>query len=85
MLIHTWICQEEFTENTPVNGISIVMPRTGISKKDSILADSLLVVSQGTIVRSFRDSGSKRVCHGVSFDYNSIIRENLDLIARGIS
>lgn len=69
MLICTGSTEERFQENTVINEIAIALPlHPSASKADDQERFVLPVIRKGRIVRSFKDSETEQICHGVSFE-----------------
>lgn len=69
MLICTGSKEEQFLENTVINEIAIALPfHPSANKKDAQERLVLPVIRKGTIVRSFKDSETEQICHGVAFE-----------------
>ena len=77
MLLCTECEEEKFSENTPIHDIAIALPQQESSVEYDEEGNAVLpVITRGRIVRSFREEGTGKVCHGVSFsDDNDVIAE----------
>lgn len=68
MLLCTEYQDEKFAKSTEIHDIAIALPLhespEGFDEEEQIV---LPVITKGKIVRSFREDGTGKVCHGVSF------------------
>jgi len=89
MLICTGKQEEQFPPNTVINDINITLPLSPkFQPKDDEEIVELPVIKQGRIVRTFEDSITNQICHGVAFEtdgesekeltsYIEIIKDNM--------
>ena len=77
MLLCTECQDEKFAEDTTIHNIAIALPQHEYSaKSDGDDQDVLPIITNGKIVRSFREEETGLVCHGVSFsDGDDVISE----------
>lgn len=69
MLICTGSKEEQFSENTEINEISIALPcHLSTNNLDDQERVFLPLIHKGRIVRSFKDLETGRFCHGVAFE-----------------
>ncbi|NTV12488.1 MAG: PilZ domain-containing protein [Desulfobulbaceae bacterium] len=69
MLICTGSTEEQFQANTVINEIAIALPfHPSARRKDAEERVVLPVIKKGRIVRSFKDSETNLIYHGVAFD-----------------
>jgi len=85
MLICTGHSEVRFEEKTVLNEIAIALPHhpSACRKKteDRIV---LPVIHQGRIVRSFKNSETNRICHGVSFEHDEKSAHELTRLVKAI-
>ena len=68
MMICTGSADEKFEENSIINDIAVAFPQHHTSEKlDDEDRVVLPVINKGRIVRSFRETETDHVCHGVAF------------------
>jgi len=78
MLICTCETEEKFSEKVEINDIAIALPlHPSANGNDGEDREILPVIKKGRIVRSFRESGTDWVCHGVSFDDELDVEEEI--------
>jgi len=69
MLICPGSKDEKFLENTEISEISIAMPCHPPTSKNADQPRVVLpVIQKGRIIRSFKDSATELICHGVAFE-----------------
>lgn len=69
MLICTGKEERQFPPNTVINDINITLPHSlNLSSEDDESIMDLPVVKQGRIVRTFADSNTNQVYHGIAFE-----------------
>lgn len=69
MLICTGKAEEQFPPDTVINDISITLPLSPqLHPEDDEAIVELPVIKQGRIVRTFADSATNLICHGVAFE-----------------
>jgi hypothetical protein len=71
MLICTGQSEVKFKDKSTLNDIAIAIPpQTPRCREEIEDRIALPVIPKGWIVRSFRDSETNLICHGVSFEYD---------------
>jgi hypothetical protein len=71
MLICTGQSEVKFKDKSTLNDIAIAIPpQTPRCREEIEDRIALPVIHKGWIVRSFKDSETNLICHGVSFEYD---------------
>lgn len=78
MLICNRYTEEKLPKDSTLSEISIALPYESSLKPESKDGKPrLYIISKGRVVRSYLDPETKRVCHGITFEENHILREGL--------